>query len=986
MNKRTSFFRGMSALMAFMMLFCVAGSTLLFQFSGVISGVLNAETSKTIQLVEGETVNTDYYTSEYGTDYTNKQTAAELEMTVGAEIITQAEEGMVLVRNENNALPLSKDSRITIFGSGSYHTSLGDVKESSVNYIPTMTVSGAMEKAFGEGNVNTALIENVYSKLSSTTNTQVTEAPIGDVTEYENTWESDYNDAAFVVITRLGGESNDSALYSEDGKNFLDLQQNEKDLLAYLQQEKKDGTFQRIIALINSDQMVELGWLEDYDVDACMLIGLPGVTGLEGLAKLVTGDATPSGHLVDTYAYNSLSAPATTYANGNMKTWSNVDEVNAASSDTNVTGENIDYYTIYAEGIYVGYKYYETRYEDCVTGSGNAASSVGSSEGGSWNYQAEVAYPFGYGLSYTTFEQSVKDIAFDASTDSYTVTVDVTNTGDVKGRSVVQVYAQTPYGDYEKENRVEKAAIQLVGFDKTQELEPGASTEITVEVDRYLLASYDTYGAAGYILSSGDYYLAVGDDSHDALNNILAAKGYSIADGMTADGNADKTYQWTQDTLDADSYNYSEYTGEEITNLFAHADLDYYGIDFVYLTRNDWEGTYPAKAIDIAATEQMITDIDSDWYETPADAPAVSSFTQGTDNGLSFVDMKDVAWEDEETWNTFLDQLTVEEMASMMNDARGTTSVDSIGLPSFRRTDDNMMIDTAKISDGAVCIGWCSEVMTSRTWNPERATERGRLMGIESAFANVNEVWYGGGNIHRTPFSGRNRQYYSEDGNFGYLMGALEAEAMQATGTIFSIKHFALNDQEDGREGISTFASEQAIREIYLRAFEGALTKGGALGVMASFNRIGVTHATVDTNLLTGILRGEWGFKGHVTTDGYSATPYKTHYLEMLTAGIDYSCLDPGNSAEAIVAAVNAGDGYILQQLREATKANVYSEARTTTVNGLSANTKIVAIVPMWEQLVLLVTAVSACAFAVFTVLYLYSANAGRKQTEKQED
>ena len=230
-----------------------------------------------------------------------------------------------------------------------------------------------------------------------------------------------------------------------------------------------------------------------------MLAGVPGVIGYEGVANVLAGKVSPSGHLVDTYAANSLSAPATTYACENMQLWGNVDYVNSKATDLSNDGINVDYYTICAEGIYVGYKYYETRYEDAVMGSGDASSSVGSSTGNGWNYADEVVYPFGYGLSYTDFTQTLKGVTFNADTDNYEVEVEVTNTGDVAGKSVVEVYAQTPYGDYEKQNSIEKSAVQVVGFEKTDTLEPGQSQTVTVECERYMLASYDAKGAKGYI-------------------------------------------------------------------------------------------------------------------------------------------------------------------------------------------------------------------------------------------------------------------------------------------------------------------------------------------------------------------------------------------------------------------------------------------------------------------------------------------------------
>lgn len=588
-------------------------------------------------------------------------------------------------------------------------------------------------------------------------------------------------------------------------------------------------------------------------------------------------------------------------------------------------------------------------------------------------YADEVVYPFGYGLSYTNFTQTLKGVTFNADTDNYEVEVEVTNTGDVAGKSVVEVYAQTPYGDYEKQNSIEKSAVQVVGFEKTDTLEPGQSQTVTVECERYMLASYDSKGAQGYILSAGDYYLAVGDDSHDALNNILAAKGYTTANGMTADGDAAKVYSWNQAELDTTTYKMSRVDDiVEVTNQFDNADLNYYGVDFTYLSRNDWSGTYPVSVVSIDATDEMIDDLNLDWYKTPADAPAVSDFTQGADNGLKFIDMRLVDWDDDEQWDAFLDQLTVADMTALMPDTFGVAGLDKIGMPAQKRADDCLGVGSAMIATGDKCLSWVSEVMTARTWNRDRMERKGSLMAIQAAYAGINEVWYGGGNTHRTPFGGRNQQYYSEDANYGYMVGTVEAAAMQANGVNYCIKHFAMNDQESGRESLNTFATEQTVREAYLRAFEGAFVEGGAQSTMTAFNRIGVVYCAANLPLLNNVLRGEWGFKGHITTDGFSKSSlYKTHYMEMITAGVDFLCLDPGETAAAVTAvtaAIDAGDGYIMQQLREATKANVYAASRSISVNGLSSNSIIVNIVPWWEIVLLVVTAICGIAFIGCTV------------------
>lgn len=281
--RRMPVVRGTAAVMAFFTLTTVSASTLMFTYSGAINKALNINTSKIVETDDASAVNTAYYDNEFGTDYTNKQAALKVEMEVAAENVAQAEEGTVLLRNENAALPLADTSRVTIFGNGAAHSTMGKSTTSSVASIPTMTFGAAMQKVFGADNVNTTLLDNAYASLGATTATEVVEAPISDVEKYASSWSGDYNDAAIAVFTRLGGESNDTAMFGKDGSHFLGLQANEKDLMSYLKAQKAAGVFKKIVVIINADQMMELDWLDDYDVDACVLAGVPGVIGYEAL-------------------------------------------------------------------------------------------------------------------------------------------------------------------------------------------------------------------------------------------------------------------------------------------------------------------------------------------------------------------------------------------------------------------------------------------------------------------------------------------------------------------------------------------------------------------------------------------------------------------------------------------------------------------------------------------------------------------------------
>ena len=904
-----------------------------------------------------------------------------------------AEEGITLLKNEGKALPLSDSPKVSVFGKNSVDLVYGGSGSAS-------GASGATRKTIYDGftaagiSYNPAL-KSFYEDSSRSgagrpDNPAMTsgqrlagfatgETPVSSYGSVESSY-SEYGDAAIVVFSRIGGEGFDlpRTMASDFGSgsavagaesadsHYLELDKNEKDLLAHVK-----SKFDKVIVVLNTGTTMELGELQaDPDIDSILWLGLPGSTGAMALGRILVGDVNPSGHTVDTWAKDFTLDP----------TWYNTGVYGSQYGNRYLApdGSQSEFaFVNYEEGIYVGYRYYETRgFEENKTAQTKDE----------W-YNNNVVYPFGYGLSYTSFTHKLDGVSYDKENDTYEISVTVTNTGNTAGKEVVQVYAQTPYGDYERENLVEKSAIMLAGFEKTADIAPGRSETVVVPVERYLLASYDANKAKGYILSEGAYYFAVGDNAHDALNNILAEKGKKGSDGMVdvagkaTDGNAALVYKWTED-FDADSYKLSRYTDDgnepvEVTNKFDADRLASYGVNFKYMSRSDWQATYPQKGYVLNATEKMMKDIRSDWYEKPADAPATSQFTQDAPVVFNFVTLKDVDWEENDIWDSFIDQLTVDEMLVLKADNNGNDGITRVALPSQGRGDDGVCIQQGSLlATGSNAYVWTSEVITSRTWNKERFSARGRLLGIEAVYCGLNELWYGGGNIHRTPFGGRNMQYYSEDGNFGYYVGWYEAKAMQAVGIHYGIKHLVMNDQEKYRESLSTFAEEQAIREVYLRAFEGAMAKGKALGVMTGFNRIGVRYVGAHTDLLTGVVKTEWNFKGHITTDagGGSMAGYKGHELEMLVAGIDYTCWN--QDTDAIKTAIENGDGYILQALRKAVKHNLYAASRSMTVNGLTSNSKVIYITPSWQTALaavgitlIIVTALGLIAYIVLEVL-----------------
>ncbi len=539
-----------------------------------------------------------------------------------------------------------------------------------------------------------------------------------------------------------------------------------------------------------------------------------------------------------------------------------------------------------------------------------------SGNAGDYDYRKTVQYPFGYGLSLTTFDW--KDYTATWSGDTCTVSVTVTNTGDVAGKEVVQVYAQSPYTEYDKENGVEKALVELVGYAKTSILEPGASETVTATFDKEQLKSYDANKAKTYILDAGDYYITAAEDAHKAVNNILAAKGYTVADGMTEDGNADLTAVYTQPKFDAATYAVDTKTGTEITNRFDAARGD-----FTLLTRSDWTGTFPqhgGEASDVISTwgnEINGTDADGNpaSYEykktasaeflatmeernsgNPTDpATLTDTIVYGAKNGLGLIDLRGKAYDDP-LWDDLLDQLTPDDYQTLISSSGyGTPELQNVCKPYCMDADSA----TGLVFGSAGGATFNGAEVTAQTWNRELALEFGRLLGNDALLGAGTVGWYcPATNIHRTPFSGRNNEYYSED---AFMSGSMASAAVQEAakkGLYTFVKHFALNDQENHRgdaqdAAAATWSGEQAIREIYLKPFEMCMkldpvemnylekqadgsyknattTIPACNALMTSFNRLGVTWTGGHYNLLTGVLRGEWGFNGFVITDANS--------------------------------------------------------------------------------------------------------------------
>ena len=903
--------------------------------------------------LENEDPNAQYFVEDYTTEEREQR---------GLELVYQVEaEGAALLTNENDALPLSAGANVSLFSTSSVSFIYGGTGSANVDSSKADNLKGALEKS--GLNVNQTLWDFYLTGEGSqyvrdgggfTSGAKVGEAPWDVYTDEVLASVEQYSDAAIVTLSRVGGEGVDLTFQEY---NYLALDENEKSMMAGLKALKDAGKVEKIIVLINSSNPLQVDFLKnnEYGVDATLWVGGVGVTGIDAVADIIAGVVNPSGSLVDTYCYDNYSSPA-------MQNFVPV----TYEGDLTLIPDVADTYMIYQEGIYVGYKYYETRYEDYVMGTGNA---------GEWKYSDDVAFPFGYGLSYTTFEYSDMSTVYNAATDEFTVTVTVTNTGDVAGKETVQVYLNNPYTDYDKANSVEKAAAALVGFEKTDMLAPGASETVKVTVDRREFASYDTYGEGTYILDAGDYYLTVATDSHNAVNNFLAAKGYTVENTngkMDADGNAALTFKYTNEAFDAKTYSTSA-NGTEITNQVSSADPNLYeGVEeeIVWLTRNDWTGTMPnaEETVKIALTEMLIEDLQLLQYNAE-DYAEMEMPTLGADNGLKLVDMIGLDYDDPQ-WDLLLDQMTFDEMVDLIGDSfHWTMPVKSVEAPGTRDENGPQGLTVTLFGSqlGVSTAALTSEDVMAATFNKELVYEVGNIVGNDCLAADVAILYGPGANMHRTPYGGRNFEYYSEDGFLAGEICAAECKGIEEKGVRVVIKHFALNDCEQDRTGLGAWINEQAAREIYLKAYQKAFEESGANGVMMAYTRWGTMWAGAHSGLVNGILRTEWGANGLTISDNVITT---------MVNGVDG--IMAGNSTyDAMLWYVTQqlpeyeNDAVVVNAMREACHHNLYAIAHSCGMNGMGEETTIKLIRPIVLNVVYGAMAFFGILFVVSLVLWI---------------
>ena len=924
MNKQKKSVVGISAGMAVLLIFSIALNVLsLTKFDNIFEKFFGSSPSG----VRGETygADVDYYKSDFSS-------ASELYAYEEKKVAEIAEEGITLLEN-NGILPLDLGTKLSIFSHSSVDLVSGGSGSGSGSFELTKDLKEGLE---GAGLVVNDTLWNFYKSgagskykrgigvvnYGADLDWSINECPLDVITSNSAVMSSLEGSVAMFVLSRTGGEGGDeardmAAFGGKAGNHYLEPDDTELEIISYL-----NDNFDDVILIINCNNAIELGWVSQYE-NISAVVNFPGSgrTGTYGLGYMLTGidangnEISPSGHLVDTWVYDNFSSPAMQ----NM-------------GDFQFDGTNY-YYVNYSEGIYVGYRYYETRYEDVVLGRENV---------GEYDYKNTVIYPFGYGLSYTKFQWSDFTMSNADSNGNIKISVKVTNVGERTGKDVVQIYGQAPY-----KGNVEKSSVLLVGFAKTSDLSPGESQIVNITVSLKDLTSYDTSangGKGGYILDEGNYYLTAASNAHEAINSILAVKDnaeacqvdYSkIVESKQDDSAALATENMVGIHVqgDYDSTTYST-AGEGLAVIENHFD-DASLADAKYLTRNNWtmmdnDGLRYGYISDIVsraevggkqfraeASVELVAALKSFFSLNPNEGQEIVNVTFGAEQKVDLIDLRGLPYDDP-LWETLLDQISYSELSKLIDECGYCSpAVDSMNKPKVTDLDgpaglnDIIAHGSMPIGEGLQAMTWPTQYMLACTWNITLAEEMGRGIAEDGLYSGTCG-WYGPGmNIHRTPFAGRNFEYYSEDAFLSGVFGKAEVNGAAQKGMYAFIKHFALNDQETHRDerGIATFAEEQAIREIYLKPFEMTIidntveifyneavldengdvvgyekrttTVPAATAVMTSFNRIGATWAGGHYGLITEVLREEWGFNGFVLTD-YEVGSGKGSYMDTL--------------------------------------------------------------------------------------------------------
>lgn len=984
-KKFTPAMRGLAALMTCLMVLSIVGTGVANTYRGALDDTLGTESYVTINDDSAARFKTDYATIE--------------DMAAAARdiAIREGEEGTVVMKNDNGVLPLKANANVALFGLAAYNVygpkggnadaaSLADalagaglnVNETLKDYYLTNIINMHTEMRANRWTgkeVPTTVYDHMYvSAPGDWTTYQIAEVPPA---EFEtlgvpaNWKEAIAKDSIGIcVFARGAGEGNTykpgSALnYAGEatGEDPLKLSADE---LAVVEAAKE--TCSQVIVLLNTGNNMMIADIAEggsHEVDGICYIGCPNDYQTIGIANVLTGKVNATGALASAFVRDHQSIPAVQNVGGDYfadyeivcrnddprypgKEIGNIGTGSFGGADT----YNGGMYIVEAEGIYVGYKYYETRYFDAVMGQGNANSAAGATQGSAWNYGDEMLYTFGHGLSYLDYTQTIKSVTVDRSVNgNITAVVEVKNNSNQDGKFLTQLYVQQPYTDYDRTNLVEKSAVMFLNSAKV-DVAAGKSKEVTITIPTKYLASYDANNAKTYILDAGDYYFTAAAGAHEAVNNILAAQGKTVADGMDAAGSK-AVVSWKLDQLDNTTFAIANNT--TVTNVADDADLNYWLPGTVtYLTRQDWN-TFPInynklnlKIADSPKKDQWIAEMRGETY-TISDTGAAAEAVPGPKFAASEIGAEQLNNINDPYWDKLVHAITIDEaVGAVIHGGSRSDTLTNIDNPVVIQNEGPTGISagyTDEATGKTYKFNVNSQTLLGCSFNPELAYQWGLVEGNSCLWVERYDLWGSGLTLNRTPYNGRNYEYISEDPMLTNVIGREVIQGCSDKGIINGPKHMGFNDQEHNRAGISAYMTEQKFRETDLRGFEGALSDAFGMGVMIAFNRIGATNASHHVGMIQKIVRGEWGFKGLISTDMMNNYLY-FNAESMVMAGItqvadfaaDNSHINLGEGGvDAVWPHISletvSKDSNLVEQARENLKYQLYIFANSAILN-----------------------------------------------------
>lgn len=984
-KKFTPAMRGLAALMTCLMVLSIVGTGVANTYRGALDDTLGTESYVTINDDSAARFKTDYVTIE--------------DMAAAARdiAIREGEEGTVVMKNDNGVLPLKANANVALFGLAAYNVygpkggnadaaSLADalagaglnVNETLKDYYLTNIINMHTEMRANRWTgkeVPTTVYDHMYvSAPGDWTTYQIAEVP---PTEFEALgvpadWKSAIakDSIGICVFARGAGEGNTykpgSALnYAGEatGEDPLKLSADE---LAVVEAAKE--TCSQVIVLLNTGNNMMIADIAEggsHEVDGICYIGCPNDYQTIGIANVLTGKVNATGALASAFVRDHQSIPAVQNVGGDYfadyeivcrnddprypgKEIGNIGTGSFGGADT----YNGGMYIVEAEGIYVGYKYYETRYFDAVMGQGNANSAAGATQGSAWNYGDEMLYTFGHGLSYLDYTQTIKSVTVDRSVNgNITAVVEVKNNSNQDGKFLTQLYVQQPYTDYDRTNLVEKSAVMFLNSAKV-DVPAGQSKEVTITIPSKYLASYDANNAKTYILDAGEYYFTAAAGAHEAVNNILAAQGKTTADGMDAAGK-NAVVSWKLDALDNTTYAIANDT--VVTNVADDADLNYWLPGTVtYLTRQDWN-TFPInynklnlKIADSPKKDQWIAEMRGETY-TISDTGAAAEAVPGPKFTAAEIGAEQLNNINDPYWDKLVHAITIDEaVGAVIHGGSRSDTLTNIDNPVVIQNEGPTGISagyTDEATGKTYKFNVNSQTLLGCSFNPELAYQWGLVEGNSCLWVERYDLWGSGLTLNRTPYNGRNYEYISEDPMLTNVIGREVIQGCSDKGIINGPKHMGFNDQEHNRAGISAYMTEQKFRETDLRGFEGALSDAFGMGVMIAFNRIGATNASHHVGMIQKIVRGEWGFKGLISTDMMNNYLY-FNAESMVMAGItqvadfaaDNSHINLGEGGvDAVWPHISletvSKDSNLVEQARENLKYQLYIFANSAILN-----------------------------------------------------